>query len=158
MNVLECATATPVSFGSISVDEAKECIRKWHYARYLGRGQQYYGAYLGMRLISCAVFDDSNATHPRETEFMAHGRDPEIPQKAFQVSQLLSYCCKQLKTDFDLIRTYCETARGIGSVFKGSSWYYSGIDGPYHLYWKALSPSGVNLACQIGLTRLKYPT
>lgn len=113
---------------------------------------------MGAQLIACAIFDDTNCSMPRVTLFMAHGRDPEIPQKAFQVSQLLSYCCKQLKPDFDLIRTYCETARGIGSVFKGASWQYSGVNGPYHEYWKSLSPSGVQLACQFGLKSLKYPT
>ena len=89
---------------------------------------------------------------------MAHARDPEVPQKVFQVSQLLSYCCKQLRKDFDLILTYCETSRGIGSVFKGASWNYSGIEGPYHQYWKHLNRGGFSLACHLGLKRLKYPT
>ncbi len=155
MNASACDTAMRVSFASISQDEAKECIRKWHYAGHLGRGQQFYGALLGTQLIACTVFDDTNCSI-RTTEFMACGRDNLIHSRIFQMSQLLAWCCKQLKQDYDLILTYCELHRS-GSIFNGASWNYSGTTSLYHAYWKALSPSGVNLACQQGLKSLKYP-
>ncbi len=87
---------------------------------------------------------------------MAHGRDPAISQKLFQTSQLLSWSCKQLRKDYDVILTYCELHRA-GSIFKGASWNYNGHGALYHEYWKAITPKGNLLACSMGLKSLKYP-
>jgi hypothetical protein len=88
---------------------------------------------------------------------MACGKDNLIPNRIFQMSQLMAYACRQLRSQYDLVLTYCELHR-TGSIFKGASWNYSGHGAIYHEYWKALNPSGIRLACQLNLKSLKYPT
>ena len=74
---------------------------------------------------------------------MACGKRPFVNNRVFQMSALIAYSTKQLNKTYDLVISYCEVTRGKGSIFKGASWYYSGIKGPYHEYWKPLNPSGV---------------
>jgi len=127
----------------------------------LNRGKYYFGSFTD-ELIACAVFDDGNHQFPRIGEFMASARNPMINARQFQMSQLLSYCCRQLREHYDLLLTYCETNR-TGIVYQGSSWHYAGINkalnmpNGYHEYWKPLNRGGRLLACEIGLTIQKYP-
>ena len=145
-----------MEYRPLNFNEARHLIKLYHYAGELTRGKYLYGAIHNDEPIACTVFDD-RIDYEHTGEFMACARNPLINPRQFQMSQLIAYSCRQLKPYYDLLLTYCEVSRGIGSIFKGASWNYNGAGRLYHEYWKAITPSGVQLACQYGLKSLEYP-
>ena len=155
-----------VIFQPIDLETAKPFLSKWHRAGAPTHGRFCFGAYSGNELIAATVFVDCREGYDRVGELMCASKHPDY--RRFHISQLLSYCCKQLRGIYDLIVTYCYV--GIGTMFKGSYWCYNGIvgigdytlNGPRlktgrHLYWKSVNRSGIKLAKGFDLQSLAYP-
>jgi hypothetical protein len=158
-------------FLEIDIAEAKPLIDRWHYAPGPSSADYCFGAVLEKDLIAVCVFNKLiNPQHFDILEFIAHGKKPGINM---QMSQLIKYCCKQLKyRNKHLLVTFCEAERGNGAVFRGSTWNYDGRrawtkseyrlegemlpEGRYHVYWKALTDFGEIYAKNVGLRSLPY--
>ena len=155
-----------LTFKPISLADAQGFLRKWHRSGSPTHGKFCFGAYSGNELIAATVFVNSRGEHERVCELMCASKHPDY--RRFHISQLLSYCCKQLKQFYDLAVTYCDI--GIGAMFKGSYWCYNGIvgKGDYsltgprlqngrHLYWKSINRVGMEMAKSLNLQALEYP-
>jgi len=168
-SLTEAGVTPPVSdltFQPINLEDAQLFLKKWHRAGAPTHGKFCFGAFSGSELIASTVFVNSRGEHERVCELMCASKHPDF--RRFHISQLLSYCCKQLKKLYDLVVTYCDM--GIGAMFKGSYWCYNGmvgkgdysLTGPRlqagrHLYWKSINSAGIELAKRFNLSALEYP-
>ena len=151
----------------ISFQDAATIIDKWHYSGKPNSGRFCFGAEWNGELIASTVFVDSRGNHQKVGDLMCSAKNPVYD--TFQMSQLLSYCRKQLEPFYDLIVTFVDTKKGTGITYQGDHWRYDGIrmvgdyefrtranDG-WHTYWKPITEQGEEIALNLKLQSLAYP-
>jgi len=157
-------------FKSISIADAAKLIANYHYSKPTN-GDHCFGILKDDELVAAAIFINSRSGQNNIGELVSMARN-DI-HSGFHMSQLISRAAKTLKEHYDILVTYCDSDKGIGTTFQGASWCYHGkIKGGdyrlqpepiydasrgFHFYWRALTAAGYNRARQYGLKSLRYP-